>query len=518
MMSIVMALGLLAAACSSTDGDASTNAAPSVDDSREETTPGSIEAEPDAELAEPESADSDIPATTASPEDQDNSSVGEDTVVIGRSITVSLLDDETADLIEALTPEHFTARTGIEVVFQPDPVDCAVGGGIPEIPRRPRCPDWWPGDARPFDSFFAAQFGENGWLVDLTENEAFQAAADVDDIVPSVRELLSYDGSLFAAPIRVESTLLMANQELLDANNIALSTNPTWNEVAEAARSLHSDDVAGICLNALAGWHDLSASLTPVINSFGGTWWEAIEDPTRDSDVLVPGEPQVNQPGSGFREATELFVDLLRDAGPSDRAALDDAACLELFGNGRVALWLGPSSAARDVEAASSAVAGSVSYRLAPVAVTGSGGGLNAWSLAIPTDALEPDAAAEFIAWVSSAEFIDLASDVASDEWNAATAGYRLSAFEEDRFRERIEPFGDVLLESLLDAAPLNPGTTPRPGLPGVEVVGVPEFQDIATRCSQEIAAAINDQITTDDALDRCQDIASEISQAPVEG
>jgi len=54
-----------------------------------------------------------------------------------------------------------------------------------------------------------------------------------------------------------------------------------------------------------------------------------------------------------------------------------------------------------------------------------------------------------------------------------------------------------------------NPGTTPRPGLPGVQYVGVPEFQDVGDRCTEQFSAAIAGSTSVEDALDVCQLIAS---------
>jgi len=62
-------------------------------------------------------------------------------------------------------------------------------------------------------------------------------------------------------------------------------------------------------------------------------------------------------------------------------------------------------------------------------------------------------------------------------------------------------------------AAPINnPGTTPRPGLPGVQYVGVPEFQDVGTRCTELFSAAIAGSMSVEDALADCHIIASEVS------
>ena len=43
--------------------------------------------------------------------------------------------------------------------------------------------------------FEAPQFGQNGWLVDLTQYAACDTDYNVDDIFPAVRGGLSYDGS-----------------------------------------------------------------------------------------------------------------------------------------------------------------------------------------------------------------------------------------------------------------------------------------------------------------------------------
>jgi sorbitol/mannitol transport system substrate-binding protein len=67
-------------------------------------------------------------------------------------------------------------------------------------------------------------------------------------------------------------------------------------------------------------------------------------------------------------------------------------------------------------------------------------------------------------------------------------------------------------LDAMLAAPIDNPGTTPRPGAPGVQFVGVPEFQDVATRCSEQLSAVIAGNLSVDDAIAACDQIASEVS------
>jgi sorbitol/mannitol transport system substrate-binding protein len=61
-----------------------------------------------------------------------------------------------------------------------------------------------------------------------------------------------------------------------------------------------------------------------------------------------------------------------------------------------------------------------------------------------------------------------------------------------------------------MKAAPINnPGTTKRPGLPGVQYVGIPQFQDVGNRCTQLFSSVIAGSTSVDSALSQCQQIAS---------
>ena len=61
-----------------------------------------------------------------------------------------------------------------------------------------------------------------------------------------------------------------------------------------------------------------------------------------------------------------------------------------------------------------------------------------------------------------------------------------------------------------MKAAPINnPGTSKRPGLPGVQYVGIPQFQDVGNRCTQLFSSVIAGSLKDTDALSQCQDIAS---------
>lgn len=85
-------------------------------------------------------------------------------------------------------------------------------------------------------TYEAPIWAENGWLVSL-EEYAGQGDYDVDDLVPAVREALSYDGELYAAPFYGESSFMMYRTDLFDEAGLEMPPQPTWKDIAGSPRS-----------------------------------------------------------------------------------------------------------------------------------------------------------------------------------------------------------------------------------------------------------------------------------------
>src|SRR6478735_11138508 len=118
------------------------------------------------------------------------------------------------------------------------------------------------------------QWAKNGWLVNLSELAAKTPGYDENDFIPSLRESLSYKGSMYSVPFYGESSFLMYRKDLFEQAGITLSPTPTWQEVADAAAKLDKPDMAGICLRGKPGWGEVLAPLDTVINTFGGRWFD----------------------------------------------------------------------------------------------------------------------------------------------------------------------------------------------------------------------------------------------------
>src|SRR3712207_4608428 len=172
--------------------------------------------------------------------------------------------------------------------------------------------------------------------------------------------------------------------------------------------------MAGICLRGQPGWGQLFAPLTTVVNTFGGTWF------TED------WQPGVDSPE--FREATQFYVDLVREHGEVGAPQAGFTECLNNLIQGNAAMWYDATSAAGSLEAADSPVKGKIGYVAAPVVETDSSGWLYAWSWSIQQASAKKDAAWEFISWASSAEYEQLVGEELG--WSKVPAGKRASTYE----------------------------------------------------------------------------------------
>ena len=416
-----------------------------------------------------------------------------------KSINVAIVGNPQMEDIATLTPELFTAETGIAVEYT-----ILEEQTLREIVTRDVGASGEQFDVVMIGMYEAPQFGQNGWLVNLSDYAVSDAEYDFDDLIPTVRTALSYDGSLYAAPFYAESSFLMYRKDVLDEAGVTMPDAPTWDQAAEIARTINSDDMAGICLRGKPGWGDLGASLTTVINTFGATWWLA------NADGSI-GEAQITQPE--FKEALTFYIDLINDAGQDDAANSSYNECSTQYLDGKVAMWYDATVAAASFEADDSPVKGLNGYALAPTKVTDTSGWLWAWALAIPQNAPDPDTAWEYVSWATGPEYLVEAGESLPGGWASVPPGTRQSLYANANYQEAAGAFAQKTLDAMLAAPIDNPGTTPRPGIPAVQFVGVPEFQDVGTRCTEQFSAAIAGNVSIDDALNACQTIASEVSQ-----
>jgi sorbitol/mannitol transport system substrate-binding protein len=414
----------------------------------------------------------------------------------GGSINVAIVDNPQMKDIAALTPKLFTAKTGIKVNYT-----VLDEGTLREVTTRDVAAGGRQFDVAMIGMYEAPQFGRDGNLVDLTPQAKSDPSYKLDDLIAPVRNGLSVDGKLYAAPFYGESSFLMYRKDVLKAAGVTMPPNPTWQQVADIAHKVNKPNMAGICLRGKPGWGDLGAAFTTVLNTFGGTWWSAKPDGTIDKAM-------VNQPA--FKNALTFYVDLVKSAGEKDAANSSFNECLSQYKDGKVAMWYDATVAAGLLEANDSPVKGKNGYAAAPVDQTQASGWLWSWALAIPKTSSKEEQAWKYISWATGPDYIKAAGTRVAGGWAAIPPGTRKSTYEIPQYKKAAAAFADPTLKAMTSAPINDPGTSKRPGLPGVQYVGVPQFQDVGNQCTQQFSAVIAGRASIDSALNNCQGIASQ--------
>ncbi|MFJ7750052.1 ABC transporter substrate-binding protein [Arthrobacter sp. NPDC097144] len=343
-------------------------------------------------------------------------------------------------------------------------------------------------------------WAENGWITNLQDYTEDTPGYDPEDFIPNIRESLSYEGDMYSVPFYGESSFLAYRKDLFEEAGLVMPEKPTWQDITDFAERFNDPDngFSGVCLRGLAGWGEVMAPLTTMMNTYGGGWFDQDWNATLDS-------PEVEA-------AVTDYVNLVRSYGQPGAATSGFGDCLTQYSQGNAAMWYDATSMVSSVEdPSSSLVVGKTGYAPAPVNETDSSGWLYSWSLAIPATSEKKDAAWDFISWMTDKDYIQLVGEKIS--WERVPPGSRLSTYEIPEFAEVAEAYAQPTLTAMAGASQESSmkGSVPYPGL---QFVGIPEFQDLGTRVAQQISAAIAGQKTVPEALEQSQRYAETIAES----
>ena len=413
-----------------------------------------------------------------------------------KTISVAIVANPQMQDIASLTPSLFTASSGIKVNYT-----ILDEGKLREVTTRDVGSGGKAFDAVMIGPYEAPQFGTAGLLQDLTPLAKADKTYNYNDLIPAVRNALSANGHLYASPFYGESSFLMYRKDVLAKDGVTMPLHPTWQQVATIAQKINTPSMAGICLRGKPGWGDLGASFTTVLNTFGGTWWSSTASGQ-------PAAAQIDQPA--FKNALDFYANLVKSAGEKDAANSSFNECLAAYQAGKVSMWYDATVAAGLLEAANSPVKGKNGYAFAPVDKTKASGWLWTWALAIPKSSPDPTDAWKYISWATSAQYIKAAGTHTKGGWPAIPPGTRVSTYAIPQYKAAAKAFASITLDAMKAAPITNPGTSKRPGLPGVQYVGIPQFQDVGNRCTQLFSSVIAGSMKDTDALSQCQQIAAQ--------
>jgi sorbitol/mannitol transport system substrate-binding protein len=413
-----------------------------------------------------------------------------------KTISVAIVANGQMQDIASLTPSLFTAKTGIKVKYT-----ILDEGKLREVTTRDVGSGGKAFDVVMIGPYEAPQFGVAGLIQDLAPKAKADKAYNYNDLIPAVRNALSYNGHMYASPFYGESSFLMYRKDILAKAGLKMPLHPTWQQVATVARKIKTSSMAGICLRGKPGWGDLGAAFTTVLNTWGGTWWSSTPDGK-------PDKAQVDQPA--FKSALDFYAKLVQDAGEKDAANSSFNECLTQYQAGKVAMWYDATVAAGTLEASNSPVKGKNGYAFAPHYKTPSTGWLWTWALALPKSSPDATDGWTYIAWATGPQYLKAAGSRVKGGWASIPPGTRLSTYAIPQYKAAAKAFAPTTLAAMKAAPITNPGTTKRPGLPGVQYVGIPQFQDVGNRCTQLFSSVIAGSMKSSTAISQCQQIASQ--------
>jgi sorbitol/mannitol transport system substrate-binding protein len=403
------------------------------------------------------------------------------------TLTIATVNNSDMVVMQSLTGQ-FTKQYGIKVKYVTLPEntlrqkvtsDVATGGGQFDIAT--------------VGTYDVPIWAKNKWLTGLDSyfaklSASAKTAYDLNDVMPKVRLGLSYKGGLYALPFYAESSMMYYNKKLFKAAGLSMPLHPKWDQVASFAAKLNapSKNQYGICLRALPGWGEFGAPLTTVINTFGGSWFN------------MKWEPQLTSPAT--KKAVNFYVNLLRKSGEPGATSSGFTECETAMAQGKAGMWVDATVAAGLLtNPTNSPAAKDIGFAYAPTQVTPRGSHwLWSWSLGVESSSKNKDAAFKFLTWATSKDYIKLVAGKSG--WGSVPPGTRVSTYKNPNYKKAAAAFEGIVLNSILSADPNHQTLHPVP-YTGVQFVGIPEFQDIGTLVTQNLAAAVAGKTSVDSAL-----------------
>ena len=109
--------------------------------------------------------------------------------------------------------------------------------------------------------------------------------------------------------------------------------------------------------------------------------------------------------------------------------------------------------------------------------------------------------------WATSKAYI--AYDASKNGWASVPPGTRLSTYQNPSYLAAAGAFANLTLKEINSVNVTKPGLLPQP-VPGVQYVGIPEFEEFGNLVSADITAAIDGQMSVATALQKGQAIAQQ--------
>ena len=318
-------------------------------------------------------------------------------------------------------------------------------------------------------------WAKKGWLVPLAN---LGADYDVADLLPKIRDAVSVDGKLYAAPFYGESSMVMYRTDLFDKAGLKMPEKPTWDFVIDARQEADRQERRHLRhLPARQGrlgrehgvplGHGQFLRRALVRREVGAAVQHAgMEDDAHD----------LRQSDEGCRPSRRELERLQREPCAVQRRQVRRCGSTRRSRRPSSPIRRNPRSPTRSASR-SRPTPGSARTP------TGCGPGASR----SPPAPKKTEAAEKFIAWATSKDYTKLVAS--KDGWANVPPGTRTSLYQNPDYL-KVAPFAKLTLASIDAADPNKPTVKPVPYV-GVQYAAIPEFQGIGTQVGQQFSAAL---------------------------
>ena len=260
---------------------------------------------------------------------------------------------------------------------------------------------------------------------------------------------------------------------------------PTYDQIAEYAAKLtdKSKEQYGFCQRGKPGWGENMAFVGPMVNAFGGRWFD------------VEWKPQLTS--EPWKNAVSYYVKNMNEYGPPGATSNGHNENRALFATGHCAMWVDATSAAgyifnpegepgRRQDLVRAGADRGDQQRLGLVLGLGAG----------HPELLEEGRRRQVVREMGDLQGIHHASSATRSAGSRHLPARASRPTTIPKYQEAA-PFAKVVYDAVASADITKPTKDPVPYI-GIQYVAIPEFQGIGTTVGQQVAAALAGQVTVD--------------------
>ena len=303
--------------------------------------------------------------------------VAQDQPYAGTTLHILMEDLTETHYIADLLPD-FEAQTGIKVEFEQVPYSNMYEKLVPQLSGPEKSGSY---DVVAVDYYWPGEFARSGWMIPLDDWIA-RDGVDLSGIFPSFFDVNGkVDGKTYYIPYYPYPMGIVYRKSL------GLQIPETMDEFVEYAKSLKTNDIYGLAMQG-AATDPIAMEWLNFLFANGGDLYEP--------DLTTPA---VN--GEIGQKALAQYIDLIDNAAQTGAAGanLDDASAT--FAEGRAAMMVTYVTIFAGLFQNPEVSSVVDDWDVAPMPGTHQGN-VGVWSFGVPKSSKNPDAAWEFLKWVTS--------------------------------------------------------------------------------------------------------------------